>query len=190
MTNGHVYPQLELTQGQHQTGFRQPFLLFRNLGDGTFEEISREAALRSLPLASRRGAAFGDLNNDGRVDVVIVNLGEAPSVLLNTSENQNQSVSFRLIQTKGNREAIGVRLTLRTSKHSFIQEVQAGASYLSQNDLRLHFGVGANETIKSIEVRWTNGETETVAGVVTGRMITITQRQGITASVPYRDAQK
>ena len=190
VTNGHVYPQLELTQGQHQTGFRQPFLLFRNLGDGTFEEISREAALRSLPLASRRGAAFGDLNNDGRVDVVIVNLGEAPSVLLNTSKNQNQSVSFRLIQTKGNREAIGVRLTLRTSKHSFIQEVQAGASYLSQNDLRLHFGVGANETIKSIEVRWTNGETETVAGVVTGRMITITQRQGITASVPYRDAQK
>lgn len=190
VTNGHVYPQLELTQGQYQTGFRQPLLLFRNLGDGTFEEVSSEAALRSLPLASRRGAAFGDLNNDGRVDVVIVNLGETPTVLLNTSDNQNQSVSFRLIQTKGNLEAIGVRLTLRTSKHSFIQEVQAGASYLSQNDLRLHFGVGANETIKSVEVRWSDGETETVTGAMTGRMITITQRQGITASIPYRGARK
>jgi enediyne biosynthesis protein E4 len=190
VTNGHVYPQLELTQGQYQAGFRQPFLLFRNLGDGTFVEISSEAALRGLPLASRRGAAFGDLNNDGRVDAVIVNLGEAPTVLLNTSENQNQSVSFRLLQTKGNREAIGVRLTLRTSRHSCIQEVQAGASYLSQNDLRLHFGVGANKTIKSIEVRWNNGETETVTGVITGRIITITQGQGITASIPYRVARQ
>lgn len=190
VANGHVYPQLELTQGKYQTGYRQPFLLFRNLGDGTFYETSKEAGLRSLPLASRRGASFGDLNNDGLVDVVIVNLGESPTVLLNTSENRNQSVTFKLFETKGNREAIGARLTLRTSKHLYIQEVQAGASYLSQNDLRLHFGIGADETIESVEARWSNGETETVTGVTANRMITITQGKGITGSVPYRTLRK
>ncbi len=190
VANGHVYPQLELSQGRYQTGYRQHFLLFRNLGDGTFEEISKEAGVRSLALASRRGAAFGDLNNDGRVDAVIVNLGETPTVLLNTTETNNQSLIFRLVQTKGNREAIGARLTLRTSKHSFIHDVQAGASYLSQNDLRLHLGVGANEKIEGLEVRWTNGESETVTGVMPGRIITIMQGKGITAAVPYRNARK
>jgi hypothetical protein len=117
-------------------------------------------------------------------------MGEAPTLLLNTSENRNQSITFRLTQTKGNREAIGARLTLRTSKHQRIQEVQAGASYMSQNDLRLHFGLGANEKIESVEVRWTNGETETVTGVMTGRIINITQAKGVTASVPYRPPRK
>ncbi|HEY0430600.1 MAG TPA: CRTAC1 family protein, partial [Pyrinomonadaceae bacterium] len=190
IANGHVYPQLEVSQGQYQIGYRQHFLLFRNLGDGTFEETSNEAGLRSLPLASRRGAAFGDLNNDGRADVVVVNLGEAPTLLLNTSENSNQSVTFKLTQTKGNREAIGARLTVRTTKHSYIQEVQAGASYLSQNDLRLHFGLGADEKIEGVKVRWSGGETETITGATTNRMITITQGKGITASVAYRTPRK
>jgi hypothetical protein len=190
IANGHVYPQLELSQGQYQIGYRQHFLLFRNLGDGTFGEISREAGLHSLPLASRRGAAFGDLNNDGLIDVIVVNLGEAPTVLLNTTENRNHRVTFKLTQTKGNREAIGARLTVRTSKHFYIQEVQAGASYLSQNDLRLHFGLGADEKIESVAARWSNGETEAVAGVTTGRVITITQGKGITASAGYRASRK
>jgi len=190
VVNGHVYPQLELSQGKYQTGYRQPLLLFRNLGDGTFEETSNDAGLRSLPLASRRGAAFGDLNNDGLIDVVIVNLGESPTVLLNTSENRNQSVTFKLFETRGNRDAIGARLTLRTSKHSYIQEVQAGASYLSQNDLRLHFGLGADETIESVEVRWSNGESETVTGVTKNRIISVTQGKGITASAAYRTLRK
>jgi len=190
VANGHVYPQLELSQGKYQTGYRQPFLLFRNLGDGTFEETSKDAGLRSLPLASRRGAAFGDLNNDGLVDVIVVNLGEAPTVLLNTSENRNQSVTFKLTQPGGNQEAIGARLTLRTSKHLYIQEVRAGASYLSQNDLRLHFGLGADEKIESVEARWSGGEIENIPGVTTNRIIAITQGKGITASVAYRPARK
>jgi hypothetical protein len=190
VANGHVYPQLEVSQGKYQTGYRQPFLLFRNLGDGTFEEVSKESGLHNLPLASRRGAAFGDLNNDGLVDVIVVNVGEAPTVLLNATDNRNQRVTFKLSQTKGNRQAIGVRLTLRTSKRSYIQEVQAGASYLSQNDLRLHFGLGAEEKIESLDVRWSGGETENITGVTTNRIITITQGKGITASVAYRAARK
>jgi hypothetical protein len=190
VANGHVYPQLEVSQGQYQIGYRQHFLLFRNLGDGTFEETSNEAGLRSLPLASRRGAAFGDLNNDGRIDVIVVNLGEAPTVLLNTSENNNQSVTFKLTQTEGNHEAIGARLTVRTTKHSYIQEVQAGASYLSQNDLRLHFGLGTQEKIEGVQVRWSGGEAENIIGATANRMITITQGKGITASVAYQTIQR
>jgi hypothetical protein len=120
----------------------------------------------------------------------VVNLGESPTVLLNTTEPKKPSVTLKLIQTKGNREAIGARVILRTSKRSFLQEVQAGASYFSQNDLRLHFGVGLNETIEKVEVRWSNGDTETVSGVTPGRIITITQGKGITASAPYRNQEK
>jgi hypothetical protein len=190
IANGHVYPQIELAQGKYQTGYRQHFLLFRNLGTGAFEEVSQGAGLRDLPLRSRRGAAFGDLDDDGLVDAVIVNLGEPPTVLLNTTRNQNQSVTLKLVQTKGNRGAVGARVVLHTSKRTQLQEVQAGASYLSQNDLRLHFGLGQGEKVERVEVRWTGGETETVTGVTPNQIVTITQGKGITASVGYRARRK
>ncbi len=190
LANGHVYPQLELAQGKNGTGYRQPFLLFRNLGDETFEEVSKEAGLRDLPPASRRGAAFGDLNNDGLIDALIVNLGEAPTVLVNSSENENRSVTLKLVQTKGNREAIGARVTLRTSRHTSLQEVQAGASYLSQNDVRLHFGLGQDEKIEGVEVRWSNGETESVGGITPNQIHTITQGKGVTASLDYQTRRR
>ena len=185
VANGHVYPQLELAQGQNNSGYRQHFLLFRNLGDGTFAEMSKDAGLRDLPLASRRGAAFGDLNNDGLVDAVVVNVGERPTVLLNTSDTQNQSVTLKLVQTRANREAVGARVTLRTARHTYVQEVQAGASYLSQNDLRLHFGLGQGEKIESAEVRWSSGETEAIKGMTPDHILTITQGKGVTAALAY-----
>ena len=112
--NGHVYPQIELAKSVTQMGFRQHFLLHRNLGNGTFEEVSDAAGLRKLPLRSRRGAAFGDLNNDGLVDVVVTNLGDVPTVLLNTSESTNRSVTLKLVQAKANRDAIGAtRVSLK-----------------------------------------------------------------------------
>ncbi len=186
VVNGHVYPQVDFAQSKTQMGFRQDFLLHRNLGDGTFEEISKEAGLRDLPVRSRRGAAFGDLNNDGLIDVVVTSLGEAPSVILNTSKNQNQSVTFKLVQPNANRDAIGARATVKTDKRSQIQEVQAGSSYLSQNDLRLHFGLGRDEKIQSVEIRWSNGDIESVSGVTAGKILTITKGKGITAANDYQ----
>ena len=97
-------------------GFRQDFLLHRNLGNGAFEEISGAAGLRKVPLRSRRGAAFGDLNNDGLVDVVVTSLGELPTVLLNTTANPNRSMTLKLVQPKYNRNAIGSRATFVTDK--------------------------------------------------------------------------
>jgi len=186
VANGHVYPQIEFAKSETQMGFGQDFLLHRNLGNGTFEEISEQAGLRKLPLRSRRGAAFGDLNNDGLVDVVVTNIGEPPTVLLNTTQNQNNSVTFRLVQSGRNHDAIGSRLSLKTTTRVMIQEVEAGGSYLSQNDLRLHFGLGKDEKPLSAEVRWSDGKAETVSGFQANQIVTIVQGKGVTNVQAFR----
>jgi len=186
VANGHVYPQMEYAKSDTVTGFRQPFLLHRNLGSGKFEEISKASGLRDLSLFSSRGAAFGDINNDGLIDVIVTNLGDKPSVLMNSTENQNKRITFKLIQNGKNRDAIGSRVILRTNKRSMIQEVQAGASYLSQNDFRLHFGLGTGENIESVAVRWADGQVEQVDSVRPNLIITIAQGKGILATTTYR----
>jgi len=184
--NGHVYPQIELVQSKTQMGFRQHFLLHRNLGNGTFADVTESSGLKNLPLLSRRGAAFGDLNNDGQIDVVVTNLGEIPTVLLNTTDNENQSVTLKLTQTKTNRDAIGARAVLKTNKRSMIQNVEAGASYLSQNDFRLHFGFPKDEKIELLEIRWSDGKTETVQGILPNKINFITQDKGVTETQNFR----
>ena len=186
VTNGHVYPQMEYAKSDSTTGFRQPFLLHRNLGSGKFEEISKASGLRDLPMFSSRGAAFGDLNNDGLIDVVVTNLGEKPLVLMNTTKNQNNRVTLRLMQKGKNQDAIGSRVTLRTNRRSMMQEVQAGASYLSQNDFRLHFGLATGENIESVAVRWADGQLEQIDGVQPNLIITVAQGRGILATTTYR----
>ncbi len=180
VVNGHVYPQIELAKTDTQMGFRQHFLLHRNLGKGTFNEISKEAGLHNLPLLSRRGAAFGDINNDGLIDVIATNLSSAPTVLLNNSENKNGRVMLELVQKKFNQSAIGARAVLRTDKRTMMREVQAGASYLSQNDLRVHFGLGQDEKLENIEIRWSDGTTEIIPNIVSNRIYTVTQNKGVT----------
>jgi len=187
VANGHVYPQMEYVKSESQTGFRQPFLLHRNLGNGKFEDISRASGLRDLPLFSSRGAAFGDINNDGLVDVIVTNLGDKPTVLMNTSDNSNQRISFKLRQSGKNQDAIGARVILKTDKRSLVSEVQAGGSYLSQNDLRLHFGLGSSEKLVSVEIRWSDGKTEQLMGVRQNQIITVGQGRGIVSSINFRN---
>jgi hypothetical protein len=186
VANGHVYPQMELVQGPGQLGFRQHFLLHRNLGNGKFAEVAKEAGLESVPLRSRRGIAFGDLNNDGLIDAVVTSLGDLPSILMNTSKNSNRRLTVRLVQDPPNTESIGARLTLKTTGRSLIREVEAGGSYLSQNDLRLHFGLGADENITAAEVRWRDGSTETIKGLEFDKIITIAKKKGIVRVENYR----
>ena len=158
IANGHVYPQVDtIKEGAR---YRQPLFLHMNKHDGTFEDASAAAGLAGLPLASRRGVAFGDIWNDGTIGALILNVGEPPTLLRNHLINGNHWVGFKLQGTKSNRAAIGARLTIRAGKLVQFNEVRGGGSYLSQNDLRLHFGLGSNTKIDSAEVSWPSGLVE------------------------------
>jgi hypothetical protein len=177
VANGHVYPQVDtIPDAAH---FRQPILLFRNHRDGTFEEVASAAGLNSGPLQSRRGAAFGDINNDGCVDIVTLNWGAPPSLLLNHCQNGNHRVLFKLLGSKSNRLAIGARVTVRTGNLTQFSEVKGGSSYLSQNDLRQHFGLGSNDKMDEVTVRWPNGQTEVLKNLAADYIYTIVEGQGI-----------
>jgi hypothetical protein len=173
--SGHVYPQVDNIAGG--TGYREPLLLLRNRRDGTFEDVS--STLAKLPLKSRRGAAFGDINNDGNVDIVVLNVWEPPSLLLNRNESANHRVLFKLLGTKSNKAAIGARVTVKAGALVQMDEVRGGASYISQNDLRLHFGLGSNDKMSEVGIRWPNGETETLREVAADFIYTIVEGEGI-----------
>jgi hypothetical protein len=175
VANGHVYPQVDTIPGG--TPYRQPMLLFRNHRDGTFDDVSTVFA--NMPAQSRRGAAFGDVNNDGNVDIVVLNVGEAPSLLLNRTESANHRVLFKLVGTKSNRAAIGARVTVKAGTLVQMGEVRGGASYLSQNDLRLHFGLAANDKMSEVSIRWPNGETETLRDIAADFIYTVVEGAGI-----------
>jgi hypothetical protein len=182
VANGHVYPQID----QLETGarYKEPMLLHRNNRDGTFDEVSKQAGLQAMPLQSRRGAAFGDIFNTGNIDVVVLNVGQPPSVLLNGNRSPYHRVLFKLIGTKSNRAAIGARVTIRSGGVKQFSEVRGGASYLSQNDLRLHFGMGAATKIDSVEIRWPNGATETLRNVLADALYTVAEGSGIRDTKP------
>ena len=107
VANGHVYPQMDYVKGG--AGYKQPVVLYRNNRDRTFEDITAAAGLDKLPPESRRGAAFGDINNDGKIDILILNVGQPPTLLLNRTQTSNHAVLFKLIGTKSNKAAIGAR---------------------------------------------------------------------------------
>ncbi len=179
IANGHVYPQVDTIPGG--TPYRQPMLLFRNHGDGTFEDVSQ--ALASMPPQSRRGAAFGDIANDGNVDIVVLNVGQPPSLLLNHNDSPNHRVLFKLVGTKSNKAAIGARVTVKAGSLVQFSEVRGGASYLSQNDLRLHFGLAANDRMSEVSIRWPNGESEVLQDVAADFIYTVVEGAGIQQKV-------
>ena len=152
---------------ENEVKYCEPIQLFRNLGNGTFDEIADRAGLNDGPLKSRRGTAFGDVNNDGNLDVVVFNAAGPPSLFLNETRNANHRVLFRLIGTKSNRAAVGTRVTVYTSRMTQIDEVHGGGSYNSTNDMRLHFGLGREAMMSKVKVQWPSGleqEFRNVAG--------------------------
>jgi hypothetical protein len=153
--------------------------LFRNLGNRTFEDISDISGLNDGPMQSRRGTAFGDINNDGNLDVVVFNAAGPPTLFLNETQNANHRVLFRLVGTKSNRAAIGARVTVRTSKMTQIDEVRGGGSYLSTNDARLHFGLGSDAVINRVEVHWPSGLKQTFTDVAADAIYEIVEGRGI-----------
>ncbi|MFL6437451.1 MAG: CRTAC1 family protein [Terriglobales bacterium] len=177
VANGHIYPQIE--QARMNVFYREPLLLFHNNRDGTFRDSTRLTSLDKLPLQSRRGIAFGDINNDGKLDVLILNVGEPPSLLLNCSENSSHAVLLKLVGTKSNRAAIGARVIVTAGDLTQMSEVRSGASYLSQNDLRLHFGLGSHTKVNTIEIQWPSGAKQTLRDVAADSIYTIKEGTGI-----------
>jgi hypothetical protein len=181
IASGHVYPQVD-SISNNISKYKQPMFLFRNKGDRTFEEITSRTGLGSAPLASRRGAAFGDVKNDGNVDILVLNVGAPPSLFVQDVPSPRHRVLFRLVGTKSNRAAIGARVTITGGGMTQFNEVRGGGSYLSQNDLRIHFGLGEAKVMETVVVRWPNGNSETLRSVAADAIYTITEEQGITST--------
>jgi enediyne biosynthesis protein E4 len=180
VANGNVTSLID--QLPNDLKYREPLQLFRNNGGHTFTEMATVAGLNSGPMQSRRGTAFGDIDNDGRIDVVVYNVGAPPSIFLNDTHSTNHRVLFRLIGTKSNKEAVGARVTVTTSKMNQIDEVHAGGSYLSTNDPRLHFGLGADAVMKKITISWPSGFKEELNNVPGDAIYTLTEGKGITGT--------
>jgi hypothetical protein len=176
VVTGSVYPEVERTLPNYP--FKTPRLIFRNLGDGRFEELIEEGGPGIVATHSSRGCAFGDFDNDGDIDVLIVNLNEPPSLLRNDVSGNNHWLKVKLVGTASNRSAIGSRVIVRYGGKQQAQEVLAQSSFYSANDPRLHFGLGA-ETAADVTIRWTNGAVENIGRVKANQVITVREGNGI-----------
>ncbi|MBI1898753.1 MAG: CRTAC1 family protein [Acidobacteria bacterium] len=173
---GSVYPEIEKLLPAYPN--RTPRVVFRNLGGGKFEELIEQAGSGVAAAHASRGCAFGDFDNDGDIDVLIVNLNEPPSLLRNDVSGGHNWIKIRLIGTKSNRSAIGTRVTARYGGKIQVQELCAQSSYYSSNDPRLHFGLGAAKTV-DIEIRWPSGAKESFRGLPAGRIVTVQEGKGV-----------
>jgi len=171
IVNGHLTPEIDAARSD--STYRQRKLLYRNLGDGHFANVTADAGGDLARLHSSRGAAAADLFNDGRMAVAVNELHEPPSLLVPDAPARNHWIGIRLVGTKSNRDAIGARVEVEAGGMRQIDEARSGGSYLSQNDLRLHFGLGGATRVERITVNWPSGTTDRITGIPTDRHIVI-----------------
>jgi hypothetical protein len=171
LVNGHVFPEVDTLR--LDIHFRDRAILYRNLGNGKFRDVSDHAGAAFLERHSSRGAAFGDLDNDGAVEVVVNNQNETPSLFKQTMAPPGHWIILKLVGTRSNRSAIGARVKVIAKGHAQVDEVRSGGSYLSQSDLRLHFGLGSADTIDQIQIRWPSGSAQTLKNQACDRVIAI-----------------
>ena len=165
--------------------YQQPRLLYRNLGNGRFEDLSMRAGPGVLAKSAARGAAFGDLFNTGQQDVVVNNMHGTPSLLRNCATPAGHGLVVKLEGTRSNRSAIGARVTVQVAGRRLIDEVRSGGSFCSQNDFRIHFGLGARDRADRIEVAWPSGATETIDGASADQLVVIREGSGVVQRRPF-----
>jgi enediyne biosynthesis protein E4 len=179
VVTGSVYPEVEAEFSEYP--LKTPRFIFRNLGNGKFEELIDEAGPGIAAAHCSRGCAFGDFDNDGDVDMVVINLNEPPSLLRNDVTSEGKWLKVLLVGTKSNRSAIGSTVLVKYGGKVQAQAVTAQSSFYSVNDRRLHFGLGVN-THADIEIHWTNGLIEKVAAVESNQLVTVTEGKGFSKS--------
>ena len=187
--NGHVYPEVE--QLRTEAGYPQRKLLYRNMRNGKFEDVSLQYGPGiSVPVASR-GCAFGDFDNDGDIDFVVNTVNDFPQLVRCDSTLKHNWIKVRTIGTKSNRSGIGARLKCVThlpgeaKPHPQIDEVRSGGGYYSQNDLRVHFGIGKAEKVDELEIRWPSGQIDTLKDLKPNQLYYVTEGQGITRTESF-----
>ena len=173
---GNIYPEVAARLPQYPLA--TPRVIFRNLGNGQFEELIETAGPGVATPHCSRGCAFGDFDNDGDVDVLIINLNEPPSLLRNDLSGDNRWLKVKLIGVQSNRSAIGARVTAHYGNKIQVQEVLSQSSFYSANDLRLHFGLGLTDSA-DLEIRWPNGRNETLLQVAANHLVVIREGSGI-----------
>jgi hypothetical protein len=188
VANGHVYSQL--ASHKLHVSYAQPSVLYRNAGDGRFLDVSAKGEPAISEARVSRGCALGDIDNDGRVDIVVNNLDGPPTVLRNQDPGPNRAILLKLIGTKSNRSAIGARVRIRTGDRWQMDEVMSGSSYYSHNDLRLHFGTGQAESIDALEIDWPSGAKSTFTGIRSDHILVIDEGKGIVREEPCRGGPK
>jgi hypothetical protein len=171
--NGHVYPQLDQARLGASAGYRQRRLLYHNRGDGSFDEVAQAYGPVLSEERVSRGLAVGDLDNDGRLDVVINDLDGSPQVLHNELAGTGNWLIVKLKGKAPNTDAIGAIVTLKAGRLSLMRFVRSGTSYISQDDMRLHFGLGSETRIDSLEVKWPDGTSSRHENVKPNQVLTI-----------------
>jgi enediyne biosynthesis protein E4 len=194
LCNGHVYPEVE--QLTTEAGYAQRKLLYKNLRNGKFEDVSLNAGAGiSAPTASR-GCAFGDFDNDGDLDFVVNCVNAPPQLIRCDSSTKNNWIKIRTIGTKSNRSGIGARITCVTripgqeKAHSQIDEVRSGGGYYSQNDLRIHFGIGDAQKVDLLEIRWPSGQTDSLKDLKANQLYYVTEGKGITRTDSFSKSKR
>jgi enediyne biosynthesis protein E4 len=183
LVTGSVYPEVERSLPAYP--FRTPRLVFRNLGDGRFEELIDEAGSGVAAPHTSRGCAFGDFDNDGDMDILVMNMNEPPSLLRNDVSSGGHWLKVLLVGVTSNRSAIGARVQARYGGRTQAQEVTAQSSFYSANDRRLHFGLGA-ATSADLTIRWPNGATEKISGVEADQLVVVREGAGILRRQKFR----
>jgi hypothetical protein len=186
IADGHIENEIERVQ--KRVNYAEPPHLFRNVGGGRFEEVTSQMGKSFGSPKVARGAAFGDIDNDGFLDIVVTTNG-GPTYLFHNEGGTNHSLRVKLVGTMSNRDGIGAVIHVRSGQDKQWKVVHSGSSYLSQSELVLSFGLGARTTADSIEIQWPSGQIDRFANVNAGQTITVAEGKGIIANRPYQVAR-